>query len=363
METLTARDLHTVLDVAHELGGTDEIDQFRARLLAQVRRLVPCDIASWNLIAPNSREAQISAVDPSDCRRDGDEQVLGAYAHQNPLITSAAPGAVRKFSDFITLRQLHRLELYDVVYRATAVEHQIAFILPAPRERVIGVALNRNRPDFSERDRAVLEVAAPLITQAYERAASLARLHGALDALGRATDAASHAIIVLHPSGQVHYASAAARACLRELPRADQPTLLPEPLARWCETQRARARQTPLLVETLRFGNWTARFMPGATPGFDAIVIAQPDELSPALLREAGLTRRESEVLTLVAGGLTNAQIARELTLSEPTIAKHLQHIYAKLGVTNRTTAVARARDHSTGQLRRLCCFRGSVED
>jgi DNA-binding CsgD family transcriptional regulator len=352
METLTARDLYTVLDVAHELAGTDELDQFRARLLTQVRRLVPCDIASWNIIAPNSREAQISAVDPSDCRLEGDEQVLGAYAHQNPLIATAVPGAVRKFSDFITLRQLHRLEIYDGVYRATAVEHQLAFILPAPRERVIGVALNRNRPDFSERDRKVLEVAAPLITHAYERAASLGRLHGELDALGRATDAASHAIIVLHPDGHVQYASTAARACLRELPNADRPTLLPEPLAAWCEAQRARARQTPLLAETLRFGNWTARFVPGTTPGFDAIVIAQPDHLRPALLREAGLTKRESEILTLVASGLSNAQIARELTLSEPTIAKHLQHTYAKLDVTNRTAAVARAREHSMGQSR-----------
>jgi DNA-binding CsgD family transcriptional regulator len=351
MEMLTAQDLHTVLDAAHELGGTDEIDEFRARLLTQVRRLVPCDIASWNVIAPNNREAQISAVDPSECLRHGDEQLLGAYAHQNPLITSAAPGAVRKFSDFITQRQLHRLELYDHIYRATAVEHQIAFILPAPRERVIGVALNRNHPDFSERDRRVLEVAAPLITQAYERAASLARLHGTLEALGRATDAHSQAIIVLHPSGQVQYASAAARVCLRELPSADQPTLLPAPLAAWCEAQRAHAQHTPLLAQTLRFGNRTARFFAGVTPGFDAIVLEQSNELRPALLREAGLTRRESEVLTLVAGGLTNAQTARELTLSEPTIAKHLQHIYAKLGVTNRTAAVARARDHSSGQL------------
>jgi ATP/maltotriose-dependent transcriptional regulator MalT len=81
-------------------------------------------------------------------------------------------------------------------------------------------------------------------------------------------------------------------------------------------------------------------------------VIAQPDQLRPALLREAGLTKRESEILTLVANGLSNAQIARELTLSAPTIAKHLQHIYAKLDVTNRTAAVARARDHSGGQPR-----------
>jgi ATP/maltotriose-dependent transcriptional regulator MalT len=96
--------------------------------------------------------------------------------------------------------------------------------------------------------------------------------------------------------------------------------------------------------EPLRFHDWTARFVPGATPGFDAIAITQLAALRPMLLAEAGLSRRESEVLTLVARGLTNSEIARELTLSQPTVAKHLQNIYAKLGVTNRTAAVARAR-------------------
>lgn len=344
MEKLTTRDLHTVLDVARELGASDDVEQFRGRLLSQVRRLVPCDTASWNVISPSDRAAQITAVDPSESGLDGVAELFGKYAHQNPLITNAAPGVVSKFSDFITLGQLHRLELYEIAYRARGVEHQIAFILPGPRERVIGVALNRNRPDFSERDRKVLEVAEPLITQAYERAATLARLHGALDTLGRAADATSQAVIVLHPSGRVQYASAAARACLRELPSADQATLLPAPLAAWSEAQRARARQMLPFDEPLRFHHWTARFIPGATPGFDAITLTHIAALSPMLLRGAGLSRRESEVLTLVARGLTNSQVARELTLSQPTIAKHLQHIYVKLGVTNRTAAVARAR-------------------
>src|ERR1035437_7564363 len=135
MERLSARDLGTVLEVACELGAVVGVDRFRASLLLQLKRLVSYDIASWNVVLPSSRQAQISAVDPADCRANDDEETLGAYLHQNPLVATADPTQVVKFSDFITLRQLHRLELYDAVYRRLAVEHQIAFLLPAPRAR------------------------------------------------------------------------------------------------------------------------------------------------------------------------------------------------------------------------------------
>lgn len=55
-----------------------------------------------------------------------------------------------------------------------------------------------------------------------------------------------------------------------------------------------------------------------------------------------GLTKRESEILALVAAGGTNAQIARQLWVSPGTIRTHLEHIYTKLEVSNRTSAVAR---------------------
>ncbi|MBV1850511.1 LuxR C-terminal-related transcriptional regulator [Catellatospora tritici] len=54
-----------------------------------------------------------------------------------------------------------------------------------------------------------------------------------------------------------------------------------------------------------------------------------------------GLTRREQEVLAQLAQGLSNAAIAHRLMLTEKTVKNHLQHIFAKLGVTRRTEAVA----------------------
>ncbi|WP_328379231.1 response regulator transcription factor [Streptomyces sp. NBC_00440] len=55
------------------------------------------------------------------------------------------------------------------------------------------------------------------------------------------------------------------------------------------------------------------------------------------------LTRRELEVLQLVGDGLSNQQISKALFLSQATVKSHLVHIYAKLGVDSRTSAVATA--------------------
>ncbi|MFE2145278.1 response regulator [Streptomyces sp. NPDC059456] len=55
------------------------------------------------------------------------------------------------------------------------------------------------------------------------------------------------------------------------------------------------------------------------------------------------LTKRELEVLQLVADGLSNQQISKELFLSQATVKSHLVHVYAKLGVDSRTSAVAAA--------------------
>ena len=57
------------------------------------------------------------------------------------------------------------------------------------------------------------------------------------------------------------------------------------------------------------------------------------------------LTSRQLQLLRRVADGHTNRQIARDLGLSEGTVRKHLEHIYARLEVGSRTEALARMRD------------------
>jgi HD-GYP domain-containing protein (c-di-GMP phosphodiesterase class II) len=60
----------------------------------------------------------------------------------------------------------------------------------------------------------------------------------------------------------------------------------------------------------------------------------------------SGLTGREVEVLGLVACGCSSSDIARRLSISVKTVRNHLEHVYLKAGVTNRTGAVLFAVEH-----------------
>jgi DNA-binding CsgD family transcriptional regulator len=57
---------------------------------------------------------------------------------------------------------------------------------------------------------------------------------------------------------------------------------------------------------------------------------------------ELGLTRRENEILEWVARGKTNPEIAVILGIAPTTVRRHLENVYAKLGVHTRTAAVTR---------------------
>ena len=70
------------------------------------------------------------------------------------------------------------------------------------------------------------------------------------------------------------------------------------------------------------------------------------DKVLIGLTRESigrfGLTHREAEIMRLVAQGHTNKEVAAALYVSPLTVRTHLEHVYEKLGVGNRTETVAR---------------------
>ena len=97
------------------------------------------------------------------------------------------------------------------------------------------------------------------------------------------------------------------------------------------------------LVRQLAF---VPRGQPAIAPGraagaADTAARLQRDEFWPGVRQ--GLTQRESEILSYVVSGLSNRGIANKLVIGDETVKTHLSSIYRKLGVSDRTGAVATA--------------------
>jgi DNA-binding NarL/FixJ family response regulator len=76
-----------------------------------------------------------------------------------------------------------------------------------------------------------------------------------------------------------------------------------------------------------------------------AVLVRELVSTSPLGVGFAGLTRRETEVLRLVATGLTDREIGTALRISPRTVGRHVGSVLAKLGVRNRAAAARRYRD------------------
>jgi DNA-binding CsgD family transcriptional regulator len=153
-------DTHSLLD----------LDEFRVELLTALGRAVPADWVSLNDISRNPNDTVVlSDPDPPLDLLDA----FARYAHQNPLVAYHArtlDGRPCRFSDLVSQRELHALDLYTSVYAKLGVEYQIAFTLPTERGRVLGIALSRSDHDFSDTERDLLADARPFLIQSYRNA-------------------------------------------------------------------------------------------------------------------------------------------------------------------------------------------------
>lgn len=160
-----------------------------------------------------------------------------------------------------------------------------------------------------------------------------------------ALDVSGRFLLAVNQRGEVLWATPQAQKLLSDhlIAGVDDTLLLPATLLQWLEQmQKPGAKAVPSTPfannELLRLN-----YMGKAGPDEFLLRLAKdngaavPSEFS----KELGLTTREGEVLSWLSKGKSNRDIAQILGLSPRTVDKHLEQIYAKLGVENRTAAAA----------------------
>ncbi|HWO93515.1 MAG TPA: LuxR C-terminal-related transcriptional regulator [Dehalococcoidia bacterium] len=355
MAGLSERDLERLRAFLEGAEPITSLPGFVAYVVGSLPSLVRCNAIAYSEIDVESRRAE-SVFEPAALLFEGAHEAFQAHVDQHPLVRrvrETGDGRAYRISDFLTEDEFHQLDLYQQFFCRIGAEDQIGFALPAPPPLVVGIALNRERRDFPERDRMLLNLARPYLALLHDRIQLHGWAAGMVDGLQRGDDRWGSAVILLGRRGEMEFRNAAAARLLDAyFSGAGGPaTALPRELAHWVAGQRAvsaRRFESPPPAEPLvrlREGKrLVVRYAPALRPNEREVLLLEetPEAaLAASPLMELGLTEREGQIAVILASGMTNAEIGSALGISEKTVRTHLERIYEKLRVANRAAAVA----------------------
>jgi DNA-binding CsgD family transcriptional regulator len=312
--------LESALAASAEWHTASSVDALAARVCSSLRQLVPCTAAGWNEIDLDGRVVRVHSEPELEFRHASLNRLIRTHPLVRHALETGDLGATT-ISELLDVDAFHRTRLYREVYRGLNVEDQLGAAVEVGGSHVVGIALNRSERSFTDEDRSLLDLVRPHIVAAYAQIVGRREAEERTAALAAGLEQSGHTVVFLDESGAVADAPPAARILLE----------------RW-------------------FGGRPARIAPGTYEGADArltvravdagrtrLLLLDEERLlaDPERARRFGLTERETQVLSLVARGLTNRAIGEQLEISARTVHKHLENVYAKLGVGTRADALA----------------------
>lgn len=326
MVTLATRDAERLLHLIAEAEELGAEEAFTPSLLDELGKLVPADWVGYCEQDRVRQRVRYSAGRPGDEWGDAADSIsYWDIAAEHPICIRHDTGDFRalKLTDFLSLRQLRMSRIYAVWFRPD-VERELCVAIPSPPWHTKTFLFDRERGrDFTERDRLVLDLLQPHFGRLWRAAQTRRRLRAAIAALDSASEQDPRGLIMLAPDGRIEFASPPARRLIRAHFGVPPEGEVPPALAQWLEsgslTLTRRLADRRLTVD--RSG--------------DTLLLEE-------LRDELGLTPRERQILAWVARGKTNPEIAEILWIAQTTVRRHLENIYAKLGVHTRTAAATR---------------------
>lgn len=371
MNDLTQEDFHNILEFVRELYVPCSLETFQTHVLGILPRVVSSDNSAFSAFNLQSRTAAIqnraliAELPPNFPENEQLERVAHQHFYEHPLVAhywQTGDGRAYKISDFLSESELHRLEgLYQQFMRPMGMADMMTITIPNSlttpsesrpywrEESTMNIALNRSERSFSERDRLVLNLLRPHLAQAYQNAKALTQIQHQLMQLTQVVEPLG--AILLAVDGQVRWMTQRAWELLRQYFQfsSSQGDRLPETLHRWVKYQISRLTQNddipspwlPLRLEQ-EGKHLVIRLAIAPSQEQYLLLLEEEQSLSPSVasLELLGLTKREAEVLFWATQDKSDMEIASILGCSTGTVKKHLEHIYQKFGIHNRTAAV-----------------------
>jgi len=334
---LRHKDLRALSNSIQMLYRVSDLAAFPRRVFEALGPLVRCDCFAYNKFGPDGVlkllhcEPELPAASTSFLLSLGPE-----FTHEHPgveYVTRTGSTEPLKITDFTSQQKWRRTTLYNEFFHPLRCEYQMGFAFPVPKGQV-ALGFNCAARDYSEDDRQLFTLLRPHLMQAYVNALTLTRITTAMTGMSRAC-------VVAGPDGMIEHASARAIRLLQQyFDLAMEPSRLPPQLSHWLLKPAGAGQKTgPLEIErdAVRLVVTLAWRDPG---GVCTLLLEEKSDASlKSRLVSAGLTLREAEVLLWLMRGKANSEIAVILGSKTATVGKHLEHVYQKLGVENRTAA------------------------
>lgn len=164
-------------------------------------------------------------------------------------------------------------------------------------------------------------------------------------------------VLIAALDGRIGYAKPRARRWLRDFYALEQmPSRLPRPVQEWLRAPHGKHRQCPPLLVPKGEAQLLMRVAQLGVERAHCLVLEVGRRCKRAsALPGWGLTKRQAEVLKWLVHGKSNAEIGAILGRKSDTVAKHLQGVFDKLGVDNRSGAIAFAWQAHLSELVREC--------
>ncbi|MFN8216765.1 MAG: helix-turn-helix transcriptional regulator [Solirubrobacterales bacterium] len=328
--------------------------EFFEELAPRLRRGIDNDASCWHTLDPQTRlmtadaprelvERGVFGVD--EVQAAGELMIRSEYLVEDVNTFASLAGRRVPVSTLAaaTRGRPERSTRYRELLEPAGIPHELraAFVIRGRVWGAVHLARRAGSGDFSRRDAEALAFVAPAIAQGI-------RTSLRFDAARRAAGGEPPGLIVLGAENEVELVTAPARELLEALASGTGSAgSLPAPvLAVASFVRRAAPQEGGNVVTVPSPGGWVTLHASReeSAPGRVAIVLERATARQSATLRLEleGVTRREREVATLLARGLSNAEIAAALVLSPHTVQDHVKSVYEKVGVGSRQELVAR---------------------